>query len=403
MKSYTLEGRGDRGKTLWRTMYSVAATLYMTTWGLYFSFTRRYISVELGGGLQSIILITGLEWGFTLLAVVSGRLTRRVDEKNLILLGSAGCLPFLAAMTTRDPTELAVVLSFYSFTWAVSWPPVLSTVMSDASISPGRAYSYFTIGTGLGYSIGSACMGPIYGVAGPEGAFTALTLAHLAAYSILIAFFPKNINSKTFKHEGREDLSIKGTVNRLAPVLVAVSLTVFARELLYSVAPSKLSAELESLVGSSSTLTEYTLFGIVYGGFTAVLSIPARVAAGRLTDKHDPLKVFALTTVAYLLDYWVFVKSWGWASILIWQLPLYPFLDTAVNTYIARQVPRSTMASGFGLAIAFDAIGGLMLLPLLSSPYLSPDFIGYVVTAATTASVILVLKKMRKGPELHAV
>lgn len=394
--SSILEKKREGSKTLWRTMYSVAATLYMTTWGLYFSFTRRYIGVELGGGLQSIILITGLEWGFTLLAVAAGRLTRRVGERNLILLGSAGCFSFLAAMATRNPTELAVILSLYSFTWALSWPPVLSTVLSDVSISPGRAYSYFTVGTGLGYSIGSACMGPVYGVAGPEGAFTTLALTHLITYSILLAFFPGNISSKTVKHEVGEDFSTREVFGRLAPVLVALSLTVFARELLYSVAPSKLSKELESLVGSSSALTEYTLFGVVYGGFTAVLSIPARIVAGRLTDKHDPLKVFALVTVAYLLDYWFFVKSWGWASIIIWQLPLYPFLDTAINTYIAKQVPRNTMASGFGLVIAFDAVGGLMLLPLLSNPYLSLDFIGYAVTVATTISAVIALKKMRK-------
>ncbi|MEM0296605.1 MAG: MFS transporter [Zestosphaera sp.] len=387
--------RGSRiGVVVWRAMYSVAATLYMATWGLYFSFTRRYIGVELGGGLQAVILITGLEWGFTLFAAVMGRLTGRVGERNLILLGAAGCIPFLAAPGVRDPITLAVILSFYSLTWAISWPSVLSTVLGDSSVSPGRAYSYFTIGTGLGYSIGSACMGPIYGIAGPEGVFTTMVVTHLATYSMLIAFFPGSADIKATARGGRV-INVDSVLSKLAPVLIAVSLTVFSRELLYSVAPSKLSMELENLVGSSSRLTEYTLFGLVYGGFTAILSIPARIIAGKLTDRHNPLVLFALVTTAYLIDYWLFVKSWGWVSILIWQLPLYPFLDTAINTYIAKQVPKDVMTSGFGLVIAFDALGGLMLLPLLVNPHLSMDFLGYVLTAAATISVALVLKKMR--------
>jgi hypothetical protein len=47
------------------------------------------------------------------------------------------------------------------------------------------------------------------------------------------------------------------------------------------------------------------------------------------------------------------------------------------------------MTTGFGITIFFNALGGLMLLPLLANPSLNADFLGYVVTVATTLSIFL--------------
>ncbi|MFN3268247.1 MAG: hypothetical protein ACK416_03190, partial [Zestosphaera sp.] len=134
--------RKDPG--IWRLMYSLGAILSSLTWGLYFSFTRRYIGVELGGGLHALMLITGLEWGFTLFAVVTGKLAKSVGDKNLVLLGFTGVVPFLLALSSRDPLILSIILSFSSLSWALSWPSILTTVFSSSGVSPGRAYSYFT-------------------------------------------------------------------------------------------------------------------------------------------------------------------------------------------------------------------------------------------------------------------
>lgn len=380
-------------------MYSLGAVLSSLTWGLYFSFTRRYIGVELSGGLQAIILITGLEWGFTLFAVIAGKLVKHVGDKNLVSLGITGAVPFLLALSTRDPLTLSIILSFSSLSWALSWPSILTTVFSSSGISPGRAYSYFTIGTGIGYSVGSSIMGLFYGVLGPEGLFAIIAVTYFLTYLIFIMFFPKRTARAEFK-AGNSDWGLR----KLLVVLLALSLTVFSRELLYAVAPSKLSLELENILGVSFKWVEYLLFGVVYGGFTALLSIPARIVAGRLTDKHNPLKLFSLTTLAYMLVYWALVRSEGLLTLLIWQIPLYPFLDTAINTYIAKQAPKETMTASFGVTIFFNALGGLMLLPLLANPNLDVDFLGYVVTVATTSSILLVsisYSKNKQQPQSH--
>ncbi|MEO3992762.1 MAG: MFS transporter [Desulfurococcaceae archaeon TW002] len=369
-------------------MYSLGAILNSLTWGLYYPFARRYIGIELGGGLQALILITGLEWGFTLFAVVTGKLAKYLSDKNLILLGLTGVVPFILALSSRDPFILSIILSFFCLSWALSWPSILTTVFSSSDVNPGMTYSYFTIGTGLGFSIGSSIMGIFYNVAGPDGLFIIIAVIHFLTYLIFIMSFPREITRRR-PRISKSSIS-EWDLRKFLFILLALSLTVFSRESLYAVAPSKLSLELENILDASSVWIEYLLFGIVFGGFTALLSIPVRVIAGRLADKYNPLLIFSYTTLAYMLVYWTFIKSGGLLTLIIWQIPLYPFLDTAINTYIAKQTPRETMTAGFGITIFFNALGGLMLLPLLANPSLDANFLGYVVTVATTSSILLV-------------
>ncbi|MEM1982875.1 MAG: MFS transporter [Sulfolobales archaeon] len=376
----------------WRHMYALGAALNTTTWGLYFSFSRRYLSVELGGGTQVILLITGLEWVFTLFAVISGKLVERLGGRYVILLGITGVLPFVAALRVYDPTVLAIMLSFASFSWAISWPSILSTVFSGDSIMPGSAYSYFTIGSGLGYSIGSMIMGPLYSSLSAVGVFTTIIIIYLVTYLIFFIHYPIK-ESLRRGMEGKEGSS--NTFHTLLLVLVALSLTVFARELLYSVAPIKLTYEVRKVFAPSSELLDYTLFGMFFGGLTALLSVPARVVAGKLSDRYNPLYLLSITSAAYLVTYWLFVTTEGLIPVLVWQLPLYPFLDVSINTYIAKYVPKHTMTLGFGTVLMFSAIGGLLLLPILVSPSITPEFLGLLVTVAVVTSIALIIAKLR--------
>lgn len=373
-------------------MYALGAALNTTTWGLYFSFSRRYLSVELGGGTQVILLITGLEWVFTLFAVISGKLVERLGGRYVILLGITGVLPFVAALRVYDPTVLAIMLSFASFSWAISWPSILSTVFSGDSIMPGSAYSYFTIGSGLGYSIGSMIMGPLYSSLSAVGVFTTIIIIYLVTYLIFFIHYPVK-ESLRRGMEGKEGSS--NTFHTLLLVLVALSLTVFARELLYSVAPIKLTYEVRKVFAPSSELLDYTLFGMFFGGLTALLSVPARVVAGKLSDRYNPLYLLSITSAAYLVTYWLFVTTEGLIPVLVWQLPLYPFLDVSINTYIAKYVPKHTMTLGFGTVLMFSAIGGLLLLPILVSPSITPEFLGLLVTVAVVTSIALIIAKLR--------
>jgi len=53
--------------------YALAATISSMGWGLHFSFVTRYLAVELGGGSKVTIAFVGIEWLFTLLGILAGR------------------------------------------------------------------------------------------------------------------------------------------------------------------------------------------------------------------------------------------------------------------------------------------------------------------------------------------
>ncbi|MCX8186212.1 MAG: MFS transporter [Sulfolobales archaeon] len=378
-------------RDMWRRMYALGAALNTANWGLYFSFSRRYLSVDLGGGTQSVLLITGLEWVFTLFAIASGKLVQVLGGRYVVFLGVTGFIPFIAALGIHNPMTLAVVLSFASFSWAISWPSILSAVFSGG-ISPGKAYSYFTLGSGLGYSFGSLAMGPIYSALRAEGVFTTMAVIYLLTYLIFFIQYPTKGPSR---HGLRDVSESPNAILKLIPVLTAFSFIVFARELLYSIAPLKLTYEIREVFTPTSELVEYTLFGTVFGGITALLSVPARVLAGKLSDRYNPAKILFAISIAYLITYWLFVTTEGLIPIIVWQLPLYPFLDVSINTYIARYVPRHAVTLGFGTVLTFSAIGGLLLLPILANPEITTEFIGSLVTSAVIVSIALIAPKLR--------
>jgi MFS family permease len=373
--------------------YSLAAALGSFMWGIYFSFTRRYLSVELGGGTRAVLLITGLEWMYAFFAVLAGRLVGALGGRNLVRLSTAGFLPLLAATALRDPNLLALVLSLTSLTWSISWPAILSAVFSSSRGRYGRAYSIFTLGTGLGWSAGSVAMGFIYSAGGPVLVLSTCSLLYLLSYLTFSELYP--VGAEPRSEDPREGLR---EVRRLWYILVPYTLIVFSRELYYSVAPVKLSVELAKLLRNSPEDLQYVAFGIAYGGITSVLSVPTRVICGRLADLYNPLLLLVASSFAYLASYWGFVLTEGLVSIAIWQLPLYPLVDTAVSVGLARSASGSARTTALGASVAFSALGGLAVLPLTASPELGQEVVGALLTSALMTSVALATYYYRRHP-----
>ncbi len=367
-----------------RLAYSLAAALSTFMWGVYFSFTRRYLAVELAGGVRAVLLITGLEWLYVFFAVLASKLGDVLGGRNLVRLSSLGFLPLLAATLLRDPYTLALVLSLTSLTWSISWPVILSAVFSSPKGGYGWAYSIFTLGTGLGWSAGSIAMGFIHSAGGPALVFTTCSLLYLLSYIIFSEFYPEEVKLPTRTPRGglRE-------VHRFWYIFIPYTLLVLSRELYYSIAPVKLSSELTKLLKDSSEGLQYIAFGVAYGGITAVLSAPTRFICGKLADRYSPLLLLATSSFAYLASYWGFVLTEGLLSIAIWQLPLYPLVDTAVNVGLARYTSGSSRTTALGASLAFSALGGLAVLPLTASPKLGPELVGTLITATLIASATL--------------
>ncbi|MFZ8783053.1 MAG: hypothetical protein ACO2OR_03610 [Desulfurococcaceae archaeon] len=93
-----------------RVAYTVALTLGSFSWGVFYTFSTRYLVAELGGGLLSMYLFTGSSWLFTLLTLLADAASRTLGERLTILTGALVAVPVLLGACVREP--FVAVLSF---------------------------------------------------------------------------------------------------------------------------------------------------------------------------------------------------------------------------------------------------------------------------------------------------
>jgi len=370
-----------------RFAYSIAHTINLTGWGLFFAFSTRYIAVELGGGTESVYLFTGANWVFTLLAVFSSPIATLLGEKRAILLGLLIVPLLLASVFSRDPFIVAIVLSTTSFPWAITWPIILKVVFSRSTRSLGREYGVFTMGSGVGFLIGSLITGLLYAVGGLWLVYTVMAVLIAISYIIYYVYYTSSSEEHSYSLSS-------GLIKLLKYILIVLCLVVLSRELLYAHAPIKINSELEALAPGYSEWLYYLLYGVVFSGGT-VISPLARILAGKFVDKYGSTRTLILAITGYIALYWSFTKTSGITPLLLWQIPLYSFFDTALNTHIAKLLPRTLHIQGFALATTFMAIGGSLVTLLLVLGLVDVDLTGLVVTSACLASILLVFYEKR--------
>lgn len=354
------------------------------SWGIFFTFTTKYIGVELGGGESAVIMFTGANWFFTLLGLLAGKISSLIGDRKTVLLGLLCTIPILIGYFMVDPIQMALVVSTASFPWVLSWSAVLKAIFSLSSRdNMGSYYGKITIGSGLGFFLGSIVTGVIIASLGSSGVY--ITVALILAISYLIYYYKYPESTPEYKIN---NASVLRVALSLMPALISLSLIVFTRELLYSLAPIKLNDSIKTIAPQIPKWLEYIVYGVVYSG-GALISPLSRIISGRLVDKYGPLPVYISAVISYTVLYWAFNYSNGIISVMLWQIPLYPFLDTSFNVFIAMRLPREDLISGFGLTYAFTAIGGLMLIPLLLLGELNVVYIGTFVSFSCILSIIL--------------
>lgn len=373
-----------------KLVYAIAATVLNIGWGLHFAFFTRYIAVELRGGLNSMLVFTGLGWFFVLLGVLAGEIANRLGERKAILLGVFQALPILVGIVVKDPIALAALLSVSAFPWVVSWSVVLKVIFAGAGARPGREYSKITLGTGAGYAIGSMISGPVYAMCRAEGVFILNAVLLLAPPLMWYCSYPREL-----QQHGNMRVNLTSVVKKTLLPLISLTLVVFTRELLYSLAPVKLNTSIEEVLPAVPEWAKYSIYGLVYSG-GALISPAARLLAGYLVDTYGPLWVYVYTTMGYLALYWSFTSTSALIPLLLWQIPLYPMLDTAYSVYIAKKLSREELVTGFATAQAFTAIGGMLVLPLLYLGDVDPVVAGVFATLACVFSTTIMLVNSRR-------
>ncbi|MEM4433112.1 MAG: MFS transporter [Desulfurococcaceae archaeon] len=367
-----------------KPIYAFATTIYSAAWGVLFSFITRYIAVELSGGVRAIILFTALNWGFTLFGLLAGRIAHIIGEKRVILLGSTCSLPVIVAIFVRNPFILSIIISTTTIPWVFMWSVLVKLFFAMVSENYGQEYSEYTIGMGIGFFIGSTLTGFIYALGGSSTVFIASSILLAIPPIMYYKFYPFNV-----EFDEEIDPSIKPVVKKLCGPLLSLAIVVFSRELLYSIAPSKLDVSIDSVLPGLDNWLKYTIYGIIYSG-GALISPFIRVLVGKTVDYFGSIKIYVFTVIGYTTIYWLFVETRGLIPILVWQIPLYPFLDISFNVYVAQNLDSRNLVSGFGATHAFTAIGGLMLTPILIAQDINLRVAGFMITLLNTISIILI-------------
>ncbi|MEM4717715.1 MAG: MFS transporter [Desulfurococcaceae archaeon] len=340
--------------------FAFATFINSIAWGLLFSFSTRYIAIELSGGTDAVVIYLGLSWLFTLMGLLSGKVARLIGEKNSVLMGSWATVPILLAIFAKDSFLVAFLLSITAFPWVISWSIVLKILFSATPHKKaGLEYGKMTIGSGLGYFVGSIIQGFVYNYAGVLGVYALASIMVLSSYFAYYRFYPGIYQESNTSIQSDP---IRVTKKILIP-LFSVMFSVFIREFLYAVAPSKLNQSIEEFFYIELEWVKYTIYGIIFSGGT-LISPFIRVLAGKLVDKYGSFKIFILTVFGYTILFYVFNITHGLAPIILWQIPLFPFLDIASNVYIASRLSNEEMIIGFGVLNSFIAIGGSLIISL---------------------------------------
>ncbi len=370
----------------------IAAALHATAWGMYYAFTRIYIVKDLGGGVEALTLLTGLEWFAAFLAIPAGYLADRYGGKWPLYIGALGAIPFLAAPLVTEPTLLSLMLSTSSLAWAIAWPTVLSHVLRGRNI--GVKYSKFGLGIGLGWGLGSTTSGFTYERLGVAGTFALMAALYLTAYT---AFINKVTGVRGFERATKEDLLEMMGVLKLFAIAIAAS--TFAREYIFVHLTAKLSQAVSSI--NFPGLSTHEAFGVIYGVASSMLAIPVRLLAGKLVSKVNPLSLLALMNLAYIAYASAFYFSSDLLIVILWQIPLYPLIDVAMYTSAALYSPEELRSSASGVVITFSSIGAAfiaLLYPALSQQsFLTALCISSIALLTSSALVIAFRNKQVLG------
>ncbi len=371
----------------WLRIYIVASLVHAVAWGLYFAFTRFYIVTKLGGGYTALLLLAGAEWGLPALSILWGVLADRYGRRKFVVLGASGALAFAVAAQIREPMLFVAVLSYASFAWGLAWPSVLAPVLTPSE-SAGRRYSIFMVGSTIGWSLGSSIMGFLYNLAGPRGVLYMAALLYACAYALYAAFFPREY--ERCEGAGVSLRDFQRLAMLILMLLIAIALATFGAELGFNLMAVKLERELSTVLGNVDEGTKAVLYGFLYGGITTLVGVPARIVAGRIADRWTPIRLFIAVDLGYAAYIAGLALSHGIATIILWQVPLYPFYDVSVYASTSRYAPPELKASVAGVTLAAQSLGGLAVAfagPL--SDLLGPDTAAIIACTALLFSAII--------------
>ena len=346
-----------------RTMLlAVLQVLHVSSWSTYYVLTRKLYN----DNPEFLVMLAAAETLPTAAGVLGAILAEKRGYHAALALGVLeGLFLAMVGVFIDQPMMMWASALLASLFWSTSGPQILGYTMTLSSGS-GTVLGIVLAGSTLGWSIGGALAPIVSDAIGPGRVILIAGASTMIVYLTLILFFN---NLKPDKEErGRRWIPLI-----LATVLLA-SLVFTGTEIIGSLYMAKLSIEAGSSTGYAAA-----------NAATGLIATVVRPAVGSIVDRAGEGLVLAAGLAAYTVYTMLLSSLHGLAFILVWLLPVYPFVDTSLYKLAARLLGD---AMGSAAVSSGYSVTGLILL---AAAQMELGEKGYTLLAVAAFQLALVI------------
>ena len=308
--------------------YQISSILFGIVWGIYYAITRVYYIKNFGNDITLILALECLAMFLSLIFV-------RFLKYYKILVVIISTIPLLLVLIPfiYNKYLYVIILFLVSISYAIAYPMIVK-VLNDF-------YPRFLVLATIGYSIGSILMGLISEVHGYGLNFMLMGLLLFISYSSLL---------KSYRYSN-ENVSSINISSKILSLIFIVALSSVAIEIVYAYSSYKLYEIVDNDL----------LYGILYGGISSVLLLSLRKYVDKIYANENPKKYATGILILYTIYLILLATMSGIIFIMLWQIPIYPFYEAAILSFIIhiirnKEFSSSIILAGYGLA------GGIFMM-----------------------------------------
>ena len=342
--------------------YEISSILFGMVWGIYYALTRVYYIKNFGNDLT---IILSMEY----FAMFSSIIFVRFLKYYKYLIPIVCMLPFSFFLIPFFKEKYLYVSSIFliSISYAIAYPMMLKVL--------NNFYPRFLVLATIGFSLGSILMGFVSKIFGYALNFFLIGILLFLSYSMILSLY----------RYGWERISYSAKNFKSIALILIVALSSVAIEIVYAYSSYRLH----------EILSDEFLYGIFYGGISSTILLMLRNHVQKIYSSKNPkdiaIKVFLLYT-----SYLILISSIsGIFLVILWQIPMYPFYEAALLSFIIyviknKEYSSSIILTGYGLA-------GFIFLLIYNFLNISSSIMILLVLALMLVSMFLVkvLKEMK--------
>jgi len=344
------------------TLLAVLQVLHVSSWSAYYVLTRKLYNDD----PEFLVMLAAAETLPTAAGVLGAIIAEKRGYHAALAMGVLeGLFLAMVGVFIDQPMMLWASALLASLFWSTSGPQILGYAMTLSGGS-GTVLGIVLAGSTLGWSIGGALAPIVSDTIGPGRVMLIAGISTMIVYLALILFFN---NLKPGEEErGRRWISLI-----LVTVLLA-SLVFTGTEIIGSLYMAKLSIEAGSSTGYAAA-----------NAATGLIATVARPAVGSIVDRAGEGLVLVAGLAAYTVYTALLSSLHGLAFILVWLLPVYPFVDTSLYKLAARLLGD---AMGSAAVSSSYSVTGLILL---AAAQMELGEKGYTLLAVAAFQLALVI------------